>query len=131
MISIEKAHEIRKAHGLADELYMARFFVDHNRQMPRAHWQSLKAHNDTQNPVDADNVAWVYFTRAAEAADAKTLINRALSKGEPDPSRLYHAGMIYAKLGDRFPAQEYLNRALSLRPAFQPARHADRSHHSA
>ncbi len=113
---VEKAHEIRKQHGLADELPVARFFADHDRQMPRA-LTIAESHADTQNPVDADNVAWVFY-RSGKTAEAKTLIDRALSKGEPDPSRLYHAGMIYARLGDRFPAQEYLNRAISLDPHF-------------
>ena len=112
----EKTHDHHMVKGLKDELYMARFFADHDRNMDRA-LKIAEGRTDTENPVDADNVAWVFY-KAGKFADAKTMINKSLGKGEPDASRLYHAGMIYAKLGDRFPAQEYLNRALALNPHF-------------
>ncbi len=112
----EKTHDHHMVGGLKDELYMARFFVDHDRQMDRA-LKIAEGRTDTQNPVDADNVAWVFY-KSGKFAEAKTMINKALSKGAPDASRLFHAGMIYAKMGDRFPAQEYLNRALTLNSRF-------------
>ena len=112
----EKTHDHHLVRGLKDELYMARFFVDHDRQMDRA-LQIAEGRTDTNNPVDADNVAWVFY-KCGKTAEAKTMINKSLSKGSPDAMRLYHAGMIYAKLNDRFPAQQYLQRAVDLNPHF-------------
>ena len=112
----EKTHDHHMVKGLKDELYMARFFADHDIQMERA-LTIAQSRTDTENPVDADNVAWVFY-KSGKFDQAKTMINKSLGKGEPDASRLFHAGMIYAKLGDRFPAQEYLNRALLLNPHF-------------
>lgn len=112
----EKTHDHHMVKGLKDELYMARFFVDHDRQKERA-LKIAEGRSDTTNPMDAENVAWVFY-KCGKFADAKTMINKALSKGTPDAMRLYHAGMIYAALNDRFPAQEYLQRAVDLNPHF-------------
>lgn len=113
---VEKTHEEHKKHGSHDELYMARFFADHDRNLPRA-LAIAETHKDTKNPVEADSVAWCYH-KNGKAAEAKAIIDRALAVGAPDASRLFHAGMIYARLGERGPASKYLYQALSINPYF-------------
>ena len=46
------------------------------------------------------------------------MILTVLDTGRRDAERLYHAGMIYAELGDRRRAQQYLYEALSANPSF-------------
>ena len=44
-----------------------------------------------------------------------------MSQRTPNADFLFHAGMIYARLGDRPSSQKYLYQALSLNPNFHPA----------
>jgi hypothetical protein len=48
------------------------------------------------------------------------MIHRALKPGTPDASIHFHAGMIYARLGNRPLAQRHLYQALNLNPRFHP-----------
>jgi tetratricopeptide (TPR) repeat protein len=64
-----------------------------------------------------DVFAWVAFQngKTAEAADA---IGHALAQGTDEPLFLFHAGMIFDRLGDSSRARQYFRRALELNPGF-------------
>jgi tetratricopeptide (TPR) repeat protein len=66
---------------------------------------------------DAD--AWALLA-AGRAADAETMIARALSVGTKDAKILYHAGMIAAALGQTDRARTLLDESLALDPSFDP-----------
>lgn len=113
---VEKLHEEHKKYGSADELYMARFFADHDRQLPRA-LAIADLHKDAKNAVAADTVAWVYY-KNGKLPEAKTAITRALTATAPDAAVLYHAGMIDARLGAVVSAKKYIYQAMSRNPYF-------------
>lgn len=113
---VDAAHEHYLKHGVNGELYMARFWADHNRQMDRA-LKIAEATSDLNNPVDADAVAWVFY-KSGKNDEARKMIDLALVKGGKEPVRLYHAGMIYAKAGQRVAAQNFLYQALNRNPQF-------------
>lgn len=113
---VERMHEEHKKYGNGDELYMARFFAEHDRQLPRA-LAIAQMHQDTKNAVNADTVAWCYY-KNNKLPEAKAQIKRALTAAAPDAPVLFHAGMICARLGERPVAQKYLYQALSRNPYF-------------
>lgn len=113
---VEKLHEEHKKSGSTDELYMARFFADHDRQLPRA-LAIAEANKEVKNANSADTVAWCFY-KNGKLEEAKTAIARALKATTPDASVLYHAGMISARLGARPVAQKYLSQALNRNPYF-------------
>jgi tetratricopeptide (TPR) repeat protein len=113
---VDAAHEHYLKHGVNGELYMARFWADHDRHKERA-LKIAEAATNVTNPVDADSAAWVFY-KNGKNEQAKQRIDQALAIGSPDAERLYHAGMIYAKAGDRSAAQKFLGQALSRNPQF-------------
>jgi tetratricopeptide (TPR) repeat protein len=67
-----------------------------------------------------DTLAWSYH-KAGRHEEARSAIRKALARHTPDAEILFHAGMIYTRLGDRVTAQGFLHEALSLNPHFHPA----------
>jgi tetratricopeptide (TPR) repeat protein len=116
---VEKLHEEHKNKGSKDELYMARFFADHDRELRRA-LEIAERHREAKNAVSADTVAWCFYknNRLAEAKEASDRARRAAS---PDSVVLFHAGMIAAALKERSAAQSFLGQALSRNPYFRVA----------
>ena len=113
---VEKLHDEHQKSGSSDELYMARFFAEHDRQLPRA-LAIAETHKDTKNAMNADTVAWCFY-KSGKIEEAKTVITRALKAIAPDAPVLYHAGMISARLGAKPVAQKYLAQALNRNPHF-------------
>jgi tetratricopeptide (TPR) repeat protein len=101
-----------------DRFTLARFYADHDRNLDKA-LQIVQSKSALQNPVEQDTAAWVSL-KSGRMEDAKRWIDAALKKSSNDAVRLYHAGMIYAKLGDRRNAEMYLYRAMNLNPHFNP-----------
>ena len=66
-----------------------------------------------------DVLAWALHV-AGHSAEAKVVIERALSQGTRDPSMLFHAGMISRALGSDDDARRQLEGALALNPRFHP-----------
>ena len=64
-----------------------------------------------------DVLAWCLY-KTNDLKGAKTAIDEALRLGTRDALLHYHAGMIYAKLGDRPSAIKHLSRALEINPSF-------------
>lgn len=107
------------ASGVRDDLVMARFYADHARNLPAALQQAEAVWAIRKNLFVADTLAWCLYQNA-RYEDAAKAIQAALKLGTPDANILFHAGMIYAKAGDRENAKRYLFEALSLNGAFHP-----------
>jgi tetratricopeptide (TPR) repeat protein/predicted small secreted protein len=119
---IETAHQHHQSHGNHDELYMARFYADHDRKLERALEIVEKRKAEQGEPkglADADICAWVYF-KNGKIAEAKKYSDMATAKSTPDAARWYHAGMIYAALGEDIQAEKLLQKALQMNAAFHP-----------
>jgi tetratricopeptide (TPR) repeat protein len=64
-----------------------------------------------------DVLAWCLY-KTNDLKGAKAAIDEALRLGTRDALLHYHAGMIYAKLGDQSSAIKHLSRALEINPSF-------------
>jgi len=104
--------------GVDDHMQMAQFYADHDRNLSLA-LQLAEQNKASQNISDADTLAWCLFKNGREE-EAKSAIQTALARHTPDAGILFHAGMIYAKAGDRVTAGKYLAHALSTNPDFSP-----------
>ncbi len=102
--------------GIDDHMQIARFDADHDRHLPEA-LQLAEQNKASQNVSDADTLAWCQYKNGQEDA-AKSAIQTALARRTPEAEMLFHAGMIYAKAGDRITGGKCLSHALSLNPYF-------------
>jgi tetratricopeptide (TPR) repeat protein len=110
------AHAHPHVHG---NVQLARFYADHDRNLDEALSEAKAAWAAFPNIQAADTMAWCLY-RKGEFAEAGKMIRRALKHGTPDASIHFHAGMIYARLGNRQLARQHLYQALSLNPRFHP-----------
>lgn len=113
---VEALHKRNADAGVDDHMQMAQFDADHDRNLPEA-LLSAEQNKDSANVGDADTLAWCYY-KNGQQEPAKATIRTALARHTPDAALLFHAGMIYAKAGDRVTAGKYLAHALSLNPYF-------------
>jgi tetratricopeptide (TPR) repeat protein len=116
---VEELHERHESAGVHGHLLLARFYADHDRSLAEALRMAEQDFREHPNVFAADTLAWCYY-KNGRYEKAWTAMRRALSQGTPDPSFLFHAGMIRAKLGDRAAARKYLQQALTLNPRFHP-----------
>jgi tetratricopeptide (TPR) repeat protein len=116
---VEQLHLRHESAGVHGHLQVARFYADHDRNLAEALTLAERDYQEHPNVFAADTLAWCYYKNDRHE-QARTAIRKALSQRTPDASILFHAGMIYAKLGDRVAAQKYLYQALSLNPNFHP-----------
>jgi tetratricopeptide (TPR) repeat protein len=98
---------------------LARFYADHDRNLPTALREAEAAYKTYKNVFVADTLAWCYYKNGRQG-DARRTIRQALRWHTPDAGILFHAGMIHAAAGDKPGAQKYLYQALSLNPNFHP-----------
>ncbi len=113
---VEALHKKNADAGVDDHMQMAQFYADHDRNLPEA-LKLAEQSKDSLNVNDADTLAWCLY-KNGQADLAKTAIQTALVRHTPEAGMLFHAGMIYAKVGDRVAAGKYLAHALSLNPYF-------------
>src|SRR5712692_5485988 len=117
---VETINRLNLAAGVRTDLQMAKFYADHDRNVAQAA-QEAEAASRTRKTVYAfDTLAWSYY-KAGRYEEARQAIRKALARRTPDAEILFHAGMIYARLGDRVTAQQFLYEALSMNPHFHPA----------
>jgi tetratricopeptide (TPR) repeat protein len=117
---VETINRLNRASGVRTDLQMAKFYADHDRNVAQA-VQEAEAASRTRKTVYAfDTLAWSYH-KAGRHEEARSAIRKALARHTPDAEILFHAGMIYTRLGDRVTAQGFLHEALSLNPHFHPA----------
>jgi tetratricopeptide (TPR) repeat protein len=106
-------------HALSGDAQLARFLADSDRDLDRAMAEAEAAYASFKNVAVTDTLAWCYYKKA-RITDAARLARRALRWGTPDAMLYFHAGMIYAAMGDAVTARKYLHHALSLNPRFHP-----------
>jgi tetratricopeptide (TPR) repeat protein len=115
-VQVEELHATHLASGVHDHAQMARFLADHDRNLIEA-VRLAEQHKLTQNVLEADVLAWVYF-KNGDMPQAIEAMKRALSRKTPDAAMHYHAGMIAAAAGDTGSARRHLQTALGMDPQF-------------
>jgi tetratricopeptide (TPR) repeat protein len=116
---VETIGRLNKANGVQGDVQLARFLADRERRLDESLTIAELEFKRRPNVFVADALAWSYY-KHGRYADARRAITKALAQRTPDASFYFHAGMIYAKLGDRATAQRHLGHALSLNPTFDP-----------
>ncbi len=113
---VETLHRSHRETGIHDHMEMARFFADHDRQLPEA-LKLIQEHGQSGNPIEMDTMAWVYF-KNGDQNKAIACIKTALKKARHDAELHYHAGRIAAAAGDRVSAGNHFQQALGRNPNF-------------
>ena len=116
---VDVIHQLNTANGVRDDITIARFYADRERHLSEALRIAEAVYTTRPNVFVADTLAWCYY-KNGRYEEASKAIKKALSQKTPDAMILFHAGMIYAKLGERPTAQKYLYQALSLHANFHP-----------
>ena len=116
---VETIHALNKSKGVRGDIQLAQFYADHDRHLPEALRMAEEEFKTRKNVYAADTLAWCLY-KNHRFKEAQGAVLKALRRHTPEARFLFHAGMIYAKLGDRPSAQKYLYQALSLNPNFSP-----------
>lgn len=116
---VETVRQLQKANGVRGDRLVACFYADHDRNLPEALKMAEAEYATRKNVFVADTLAWCYY-KNGRIKEAQQFITQALRKNTPEPLFHFHAGMIYAKLGERTLAQRALSNALDLNPHFSP-----------
>ena len=116
--AVESLHASTVASGGHDHMAMAKFYADHDRNLPEA-VRLAEQHKDSRNVLELDVLAWVYH-KNGDQARAIAAMKRALRLNTQDAEMHFHAGMIAATAGDTTSASKHLQTALSLNPQFHP-----------
>lgn len=116
-VRIEAMHQRPGADGEPGPLQIARYYADHDRRPEEAVRLAKAAHAGRATRASAETLAWAYF-KAGRLEEAEHALREALAPGRREADLLFHAGLIYAGLGQRRTAQQYLYEALSLNPHF-------------
>jgi len=96
---------------------LALFYADHDRNLQEALRLAEKEFEVRHDVFTSDALAWALL-KNGQPAKAKDEMERALRMGTKDALMEYHAGMIYAALGDKAKAAAHFERALSVNPKF-------------
>jgi tetratricopeptide (TPR) repeat protein len=81
---------------------------------------ALLEYNRRTNNIDAnETVAWVYYCKG-DYAKAQSFVKTALQTNCKNPTLLCHAGLIYARSGDKGAAKYYLQEALKNNAVISP-----------
>ena len=96
---------------------LAVFYADHDRKLPEALTLAKKELEVRHDVYTSDALAWVLL-KNHQPVQAREEMDRALRMGTRDALMEYHAGMIYAALGDNARAAMHLERALAVNPHF-------------
>jgi tetratricopeptide (TPR) repeat protein len=116
---VEKIAQLGAVNGLLFNRQLALFYADHDRKAEEAYSLATKEYAIRRDVYGADTVAWTAL-KAGKMAEAQAAIQEALRLETRDARLFYHAGMIADAAGDRARAREYLTRALTLSPEFDP-----------
>jgi tetratricopeptide (TPR) repeat protein len=96
---------------------LALFYADHDRKLPEALKLAEKEFEVRHDVYTSDALAWALL-KNGQTAKAKDEMEKALRMGTKDALMEYHAGMIYAALGDKPKSAVHLEKALSVNPKF-------------
>jgi tetratricopeptide (TPR) repeat protein len=96
---------------------LAVYYADHRIHLDEALTLATEEKDARQDVYTWDAFAWISFQNGKIEA-ARDAVEHALAQGTEEPLFLFHAGMIYGKLGDSARAHGYFTRALALNPHF-------------
>jgi cytochrome c-type biogenesis protein CcmH/NrfG len=116
---VETIDKLNKANGVRGDMQIALFYANHDRNLPEALRMAEEEYQTRKNIYAADTLAWCYY-KNGRYADAKRMIDLALSHKTPEALFQFHKGMICAKMGDEQAARQILYEALSLNANFHP-----------
>jgi len=103
----------------------AAFCLNHNINLPEAKTRAKKQYDVRPKNIDAlDTYAWALY-KTGSANEAVPVIEQAMRMKTVNPLLHYHAGMIYAKAGDKEKAIGELKFALNENPFLTPMTVAD------
>ena len=114
---VESIARLNKANGVTGDMLTAKFYADHDRNLPEALRMAEEEYKTRKNVYVADTLAWCDY-KNGRTEEAEKYIRIALSHGTPEAAFHFHKAMIYAKAGDRSIAQLALYQALSINPNF-------------
>src|SRR5712692_1545913 len=107
------------ASGALYNRQQALFYADHDIKPQEAYANAAKEYAVRQDIYGADAVAWTAL-KAGKLPEAQAAMKKALRLGTQDARLFYHAGLIAQAAGDKASARDYLKRALTLCPQFDP-----------
>ncbi len=116
---VEQIGHLGAVSGTLYNRQLALFYADHDLKPEVAYANAKREYTVRQDIYGADAVAWTAL-KAGKLAEAQKSIKQALRLGTQDAKLFYHAGMIAHAAGDRGAARNYLQRALTLNPQFDP-----------
>jgi len=96
---------------------LSRFYSDHDLHLPEALALAEKELAVRKDIYAYDTLAWALY-KNRRLQDAAAAIAEALKLGTRDATLYYHAGKIYAGLGDKDKGRSYLERTLALNSHF-------------
>jgi len=96
------------------------FLLEHGRRIPEVLAAAQAELAGRRDVYGWDLVAWALY-KSGRAAEAREPMRHALAQGTQDATLYYHAGMIARAAGDTVAARDYLERALTIAPAFDHA----------
>jgi tetratricopeptide (TPR) repeat protein len=112
--AIEKLY---RANGVDLDMEIALFNADHDQNLTETLVLARKAYENRTSIQGADALAWALY-KNGNYEEAQTYSQLALQLGTKDALKLFHAGMIALKLGDKAQASQYLQQALTINPHF-------------
>jgi tetratricopeptide (TPR) repeat protein len=96
---------------------LAYFYADHEVNLAEALELAQKEIEVRKDVYGYDALAWTLY-KNGRSDEALKAIQEALKLGTKDARLLFHAGMIYHRLGETEKAKEFLSRALATNPRF-------------
>jgi len=114
---ISAIEALYRANGVDMDMEIALFHADHDKNMTETLALARKAYANRPSIHGADALAWALY-KTGHYQEAQAYAVEALKLGTKDPLKLFHAGMIALKLGDKEQARQYLEEALSINPHF-------------
>jgi len=116
---VEVIGHLSAVNGVLYNRQLALFYADHDLKPGEAYADAKREYAVRRDVYGADAVAWTAL-KAGRVDEARAAARNALRLGTRDARLLYHAGMIARGAGDEPAAREYLQRALTLSPQFDP-----------
>lgn len=116
---VEKIARLNELNGALYNRQVAVFYADHDLKPEEAYAKALREYGVRRDIYGADALAWTAL-KSGKIAEAQSTIKEALRLGTKDARLFYHTGMIAQAAGDKSGARDYLKRALTLNPQFDP-----------
>jgi tetratricopeptide (TPR) repeat protein len=116
---VEQIGRLNEFNGSLYNRQLILFYADHDLKPAEAYQSAAQEYLVRRDIYGADALAWSAL-KAGKTAEARSAIKDALRLGTIDARLFYHAGLIAQAAGDHTSAHEYLQKALSINPKFDP-----------